>query len=108
MSPKYTVNNMLPQFLFAELPGAPHRRCRAAATLGESPDGDDGHEARSSLEAANNASPKDRRLHGLSALCPLSSNTATGAQRGGYGRGGDATATATTAAATATNAGPAT
>lgn len=108
MSLKYTVNNTLPQFLLAELSGAPYRRCRAAASLGEPPYGHDRHEARSSLEAAHNAGPKDRRLHGLSALRPLPSNTATGAQRGGHGRGGDATATATTAAATATDAGPAT
>lgn len=106
---KYTVNSTLPQFLLAELPGAPYRRCRATATLGESPDGHDGHEARSSLEAAHNAGPKDRCLHGLSALCPLPSNTATGAQRGRDGRGSDATATAATAAAAAaTDAGPAT
>lgn len=102
-----TVNSTLPQFLLAELPGASYRRCRATATLGEPPDRYDGHEARSSLEAAHNAGPKDRCLYGLSALCPLPSNTATGAQRGGDGRGSDATATAAAAAA-ATDAGSAT
>lgn len=90
---------MLFTFLFAEFPGASHRRCGTAATLGEPPNRYDGHEARSSLEVARDVGSETRCLHGMLALCPLSPNTATGVERSG--RSGDATATAAATATTA-------
>jgi len=90
---------MLLTFLFAEFPGASHRRCSIAATLGEPPERHDGHEARSSLEAAHDVSSETRCLHGMLALCPLSPIVGVECSGGG---GGDATATATTADAKST------
>lgn len=89
-------------FLFAEFPGASHRRCRATVALGGSSNGSDGHEARSSVEAARYARSEARRLYGVLALRALPSNAVASAER--CGRCGDATAAATAAATTAATA----